>query len=281
MPVDRRGRVLVILLLSGLAAGLYAFGIEPDWIEVTHHRVIAPLSPPLTIAHLTDLHVRRLGRREKGLLAILEREKPDVIVITGDSVVDGDVLVPSGERTSRFTYARAGELFDQLHAPLGVFAVRGNWENERRLRDERGYYESHGVQLLLNESREVRPGVWLAGIDDPEGRPDVEAALSGIPRGAFAVALFHSPAIFDEVAGRVALALAGHTHGGQVRLPFVRPFWLPDNCGRYLEGFYEESGSRLYVSRGVGTSVLPVRLFCRPEVAIFRIGDEKVLPEVP
>jgi predicted MPP superfamily phosphohydrolase len=274
MPVDRRGRVLVAFLLSGLAAGLYAFGIEPDWIEVTHHRVAAPVSPPLTIAHLTDLHVRRLGRREKSLLAILEREKPDVVVITGDSVVDGDVLVPVGERTSRFTYARAGELFDRLRAPLGVFAVRGNWENLRRLRDEQGYYASHGVRLLLNESQEVRPGVWIAGIDDPEGRPDVDEALEGIPPGAFAVALFHSPAIFDVIAGRVPLALAGHTHGGQVRIPFVRPFWLPDNCGRYLEGFYDDRGSKLYVSRGVGTSVLPVRFLCRPEVAIFRIGGE-------
>jgi predicted MPP superfamily phosphohydrolase len=273
MPLARRGRVLVALLFSGLAAGLYAFGIEPDWIEVTHHHLAAPVSPPLTIAHLTDLHVRRLGRRERSLLAILEREKPDVIVVTGDSVVDGDVLVPLGERASGFTYARAGELFDRLTAPLGVFAVRGNWENVRRLRDERGYYRDHGVRLLVNESHEVRPVVWLAGVDDPEGRPDVDKALRGVPGGAFAVALFHSPALFDAVAGRVSLALAGHTHGGQVRFPLMPPFWLPDHCGRYVEGFYEDKGSRLYVSRGVGTSVLPVRFLCRPEVAIFRIGE--------
>jgi predicted MPP superfamily phosphohydrolase len=273
MPLARRGRILVALLLSGLAAGLYAFAIEPDWIEVTHHRVAAASSPPLTIAHLTDLHVRRLGRRETSLLAILEREKPDVVVITGDSVVDGDVLVPPRERASGFTYARAGELFGRLHAPLGVFAVRGNWENVRRLRDEKGYYERHGVHLLVNESSEVRPGVWLAGIDDAEGGPDVERALRGIPPDVLTVALFHSPVLFDAVAGRVSLALAGHTHGGQVRFPLLPPFWLPDHCGRYLEGFYEDRGSRLYVSRGVGTSVLPVRFLCRPEVAIFRIGE--------
>jgi predicted MPP superfamily phosphohydrolase len=268
-----RARAPIAFVLTALAAGVYGFGVEPDWIEVTHHRVAAHVSPPLTIAHLTDLHVRRIGRRERNLLAILEREKPDVVVITCDSVVDGDRLVPARERQSGFTYARAGELYDRLRAPLGVWAVRGNWENVRRLRDERGYYDGHGVGLLVNESHELRPGVWLVGLDDPEGQPDIEEALRKIPPDAFTVALFHSPALFDDVAGRVSLALAGHTHGGQVRLPLLPPFWLPDNCGRYLEGLYEDKSSKLYVSRGVGTSVLPVRFLCRPEVAIFHVGE--------
>jgi uncharacterized protein len=273
MPLPRpRSRAVAGVLLAGFLAGAWGFGVEPDWIEVTRHHVTAPVDPPLRIAHLTDLHVRRVGRREEILLAHLEREKPDAIVITGDSVVDGDVFVTERKRGDAFLHARAGELLKRLRAPLGVWAVRGNWENNRRLRDERAYYEAHGIRLLVNESRELCPGVWLAGLDDPLGRPDIDTPLESIPRGAFAVALFHSPALFDAVAGRVPLALAGHTHGGQVRLPFLRPFWLPPHCGRYLEGWYEERGSRLYVSRGIGTSLLPVRFLCRPELAILTIG---------
>jgi predicted MPP superfamily phosphohydrolase len=270
-----RARTLVPLagLLAGFLSGTWGFGLEPSWLEGARHRVMAPVDPPLVIAHLSDLHVRRLGRREESLLALLAREKPDAIVITGDSPVDGDVLVPDRERDDDYAYARVGELLDRLHAPLGVWAVRGNWENERRPRDERAYYEAHGVRLLVNEARELRAGVWVAGVDDPEGAPDVEAALRSIPEGAFAVGLFHSPALFDAVAGRLPLSLAGHTHGGQVRPPFVRPFWLPKWSGRYLEGWYEgQRGSRLYVSRGIGTSFLPVRFLCRPELAIVTLG---------
>ena len=272
----RRATVSVPLagLLAGFLAGIWGFGVEPDWIEVTRHHVAAPVDPPLVIAHLSDLHVRRMGRREERLLAHLDREKPDFIVITGDSPVDGDPFVPESEREDDFAYARVGELLDRLRAPLGVWAVRGNWENERRPPDERAYYDAHGVRLLVNEARALRPGVWLAGVDDPEGDPDVETPLRSIPEGAYAVFLFHSPALFDAVAGRAPLALAGHTHGGQVRPPFVRPFWLPKGSGRYLEGWYEDRGSRLYVSRGIGTSVLPVRFLCRPELAIVTVGGK-------
>ncbi len=73
----------------------------------------------------------------------------------------------------------------------------------------------------------------------------------------------------SAVAGKYDLAFAGHTHGGQVRLPLVGPLWLPPGSGRFVEGWYEEAGTKMYVSRGVGTSVLPVRLLCAPEIAIF------------
>jgi predicted MPP superfamily phosphohydrolase len=138
---------------------VYAAAVEPYWIEVTRHQVAAPVDPPHKLAQLTDLHVHRLGRREESMLALLEQEKPDVIVITGDSLIDGDVLVPRKERRSAVAYARTAELLERLRAPLGVWAVRGNWENVRRVHDERAYYQGHGVRLLVNEAQSLRPSV--------------------------------------------------------------------------------------------------------------------------
>lgn len=261
--IRRFVRPLFILLI--LAVAVDAFLIEPNWIEVTRYRA-RTLSPSfmgaaLKIAQLSDLHTNSVGFRERRLLALLDAEQPDLIVVTGDTVTRGDD--PEATR----------ELLARLHAPLGVWVVRGNWENWRPYRNERAFYASAGVNFLLNEARPVREGVWLVGLDDPSsGTPDLEAALRGVPLDAFTIAVFHAPAYFDDrVALRCPLALAGHTHGGQVRLPFVRPLWLPRGSGRFLEGWYEQGSSRMYVSRGVGTSMLPVRFFCRPELAIITL----------
>ena len=267
-----RKRPLAASAAVATVLALYGFGVEPVWIEVTRHRVEAPVDPPLTIAHLSDLHVSGLGRRERRLLELLDAERPDAIVVTGDSMIDGQLFGPRPRRREDGAYARAAPLLGRLRAPLGVFVVRGNWEYIRQVPDERGYYSRLGLRLLLNEAAEMRPGVWVAGFDDLEGEPRLEPALQAIPKDAYAIALFHSPAYFDELGGRFPLALAGHTHGGQVRPPFVPPFWLPSGCGRYLEGWYESDGARLYVSRGVGTSVLPVRFLCRPELALITLG---------
>lgn len=259
----RRSRIALLLsLLVVLGVAIDAFWIEPYWIVVTHHEVRAPLTPALKIAHLSDLHTFGIGRRERALLEILDREKPDLIVVTGDTLAD------------RGTYTAVAEMLRRLRAPLGVWLVRGNWENQRPLRNsEEEFYRAAGVQFLLNTGRLVHPGVWLAGLDDPSTRtPDARAALKDAPAGAYKIVAFHAPAYFDRVAGRCDLVLAGHTHGGQIRPPLVPPFWLPRGSGRFLEGWYEERGSRMYVSRGLGTSTIYARFLCRPEVTFITVG---------
>lgn len=264
-PRPRRrvpGLTLTIFLAIGFfLLGVYTLWIEPNWIEVTRYQVHAPLGAPLKIAHLSDLHTHGLGHRERQMLAILEAEKPDLIVVTGDTLADHGG-----------SYPQCREVYEKLHAPLGVWVVRGNWENWKPLRRERAFYEAAGMHLLVNASAYVTPNVWLVGLDDPyTGTPKLNSALQGVPPDAFKIALFHSPAYFDRVAGHANLCLSGHTHGGQVRLPFLNPLWLPAGCGRYVEGWYEESGSQMYVSRGVGMSILPVRFLCRPELAFITV----------
>jgi predicted MPP superfamily phosphohydrolase len=257
----RKGSRRWLLAFLGLASllCLWAAWIEPGWVEVTRHTLTARVAAPLKILHLTDLHTSALGRRERRLLALVEAERPDAIVITGDCPdVAGD-------------YEAVHALVSRLRAPLGVFVVRGNWEHWRPL-------ASRGLREHEFWAGCVTAGVWLAGFDDfLAGFPRVQA-LGGLPRGVFAIALFHSPAFFDELVsaapGRCALSLAGHSHGGQVRLPFIGPLWLPPGCGEYSAGWYEAGGARLYVARGLGTSILPVRFLCRPEIALVSLVPE-------
>jgi uncharacterized protein len=250
----------LLFILLGTAVAVDALFIEPQRIEVTHHELPGAVATPLKIAHLSDIHAYGFGRRERRVLEILAEEKPDIILITGDSAGRW-VGRPNGD------YASAKTVYEQLHAPLGVWFVRGNWENAQPVHNERTFYESVGVRLLLNSSGEARPDVWIAGLDDPyTGIAKLDAALAGIPPGIYTILLFHSPGYFSHVAGRVNLCLAGHTHGGQVRLPFTKPFWLPRGAGHFLEGWYEDNGTKMYVSRGIGTSILPIRFFCRPEI---------------
>ncbi|HVO29750.1 MAG TPA: metallophosphoesterase [bacterium] len=261
----RRSRraLLLAAFVAGLALAVDALLVEPFRLEVTHHTLREPIAAPLTIAHVSDLHTCGLGRRERAVVAAINEAKPDVIVISGDTVTDW--CKPEAQ----------SEVLKSFHAPLGVWIVFGNWEHWHPVRHLRKFYEDAGVRLLDNENAQIRDDVWIAGFDDLKlGTPDLRAGLFGIPSGAFTLALFHSPAFFDDLAGHANLAFAGHTHGGQVRLPFLPPLWLPHGSGSYLEGWYERAGSKMYVSRGIGTSVLPIRFHCAPELAIIKLEPE-------
>lgn len=264
---DNRKRIVAALVLAALVLFFaYSLWIEPFRVEVVHTSVQGNVATPLKIAQLSDLHTHGVGARERQVLDILDDEKPDVIVVTGDS------LGGYGG-----TYAMVAEVFQQLHAPLGVWVVRGNYENWRQMQHEHSFYANAGVHLLLNSGTLLRNDVWLAGVDDPyTGKPSIEGALTGAPPGVYEILLFHSPAYFDRVAGHVDLCLAGHTHGGQVRPPFLPPLWLPKGCWPYVAGWYEAKGtkSKMYVNRGIGTSLMPIRFNSRPEVTILTVEPE-------
>ena len=271
VKAGRKGHVARTAILALICLAVFviadALWIEPYRIEVTHYDLLGSVQTPIRIAHLSDFHTTGIGRRETDVFRILDEEQPDMILITGDSLSDWN---PS--------YTHVQEVYERLHAPLGVWFVRGNFENWKPVPHERAFYAGAGVHLLMNSGALARPDIWLGGVDDPfTGHPNVDAALAGAPPGAFKILMFHAPAYLDDVAGKVNLCLAGHTHGGQVRVPFMQPLWMPKGCWPYVSGWYESSGTKMYVSRGVGMSMLPIRFDCRPEVTFLTIHPETKL----
>lgn len=253
-------QILALSIFAILGVLVYARWVEPNWLEITRHSFPAPIEKNLKIMHLTDLHTFEVGRREKHVLEIMDMEGPDAILVSGDTISKaGD-------------WQNVKTLLSQLHAPLGVFVVSGNWEHWIPSTDELEIYKNSGVTFLNNDSVEISKGLWLVGLDDAmAGSPDKVAAFAKVPSGTFVMALFHSPILFDDIADRTNLALAGHTHGGQVRIPFVPPLWLPFGSGEYVAGWYSRGAARMYVSRGVGNSIAEFRFACRPEIAVIEL----------
>ena len=265
--LKKRILVLTLFFVLAIAAGLYAFFIEPYRIEVTRHHLPAAVTTPLKIAHVSDLHTYGIGRRERKLLSLLKEEAPDLIVLTGDSISDA-----AG-------YAGLQEVLRGMQASLGIWVVRGNHENWYPVDKVDGfgefqdYFAAAGANYLYNSSQQVRDDLWIVGLDDEmSGRPNLAKALVGVPEKVFRLGIFHSPAFFDSVKGQCNLVLAGHSHGGQIRIPFLKPLQLPAGCNGYYEGWYEREGAHMYVSRGIGTSILHARFNCRPELAIITLG---------
>jgi predicted MPP superfamily phosphohydrolase len=256
----RRIGVALILVVAALAAtAVYAAFFEAQRVEVTRHTFVGNLKKPLRIAHLSDLHTRGMGARERSLILSIRKEAPDLIVITGD------MARPGGLEPAR-------DFLLNLSAPLGVWLVRGEADRWSVDEKERSMYAAVGVQLLLNRGAPVRDDLWIAGLDDPvSGAPDLNQALQGAPAAAFKLVLMHAPDHFPRIAGRFDLALAGHSHGGQIVLPAWGPLLLPEGGRRYVRGWFTQNRSHLFVSRGIGTGALPARLLSRPELAIIEV----------
>jgi len=194
----------------------------------------------------------------------LDEDPPDIIAITGDQISD------------RSDSATCLGFMSDLHARIGIWAVQGNWEHYVNWTGQtlRENLAEVNVTLLLNQAQRLEePGIWIAGTDDPSLERDrLSQTLEGTE--GFVVLLAHSPAIMKRASGGVDLILAGHTHGGQVRLPLLGAPWGTRIGGGYNYGIYEENDTIMYVTSGVGMAHLPIRFLCPPEIAYITLRRE-------
>lgn len=270
------------LVAGSFVVGVVLLGwaviVEPQLLVVRQVDIQSPEWPskqgPLKAALIADLHTGSLWNGPANTQRVVDAvnaEAPDIILLLGDYVsttpLSGTFVPP--EVTA--------EVLSGLVAPMGVFAVLGNhdwWLDGPRVRRA---LEQHGIVVLDDDVRIIRTAggpFALVGIpDDTTRSPDVRRTVSAVPDGLPSIVITHDPAVFDEIpAVGVAATFAGHTHGGQVNLPFVGALVVPGRApNRWAHGHIEEDGRHMYVSAGVGTSILPIRFNMPPAVEIITL----------
>ncbi len=260
IPINRRRFVLGLLGALPLLAVADAFWIEPRWLKVRRLR-LSQAKPTHRLVHFTDLHHKGDRPFLEAVVRKINAQSPDFVCFTGDLI---------GDPVERPAYlADALPILAGIKSPL--YGVPGNHEYWSKVSFEpiRKAFESTGGAWLLDEQRRTRDGqVTLAGLTC-EGRQPARLLPDGRTKN---VLLLHYPAWVKRLGSEwFDLMLAGHSHGGQVRLPFIGPPMIPFSVDDYDMGLFETSNGPLYVNPGIGWFVTPARFRCRPEITVIEI----------
>ena len=280
IPQTARGGLLLWafanLLISAIA--FYGMVLEPFDLRVTELKLPGPAfssDRPLRIVQLADLHVERLTKREDEILSHLSTLQPDLIVLTGDYVNYDYAREPRAIQEAR-------TFLSQVHAPMGVYAIPGSkFVDAPETMTE--LFTGLDITVLTDQAQTLPVGngvLYLAGVKiDRSGhdRTVLSELMQQAPPGAFSLLLYHSPDLIEAAAENgVDLYLAGHTHGGQVRFPFIGAVITLSAYGRkYASGLHTLGPTTLYTSRGLGMEGLHLprtRLLCPPEILLVELG---------
>jgi len=282
-PISRR-QFLSTSVLATAGTALYAGEIERHWIQVTRHEVPLPglhaAFNGMRIVQISDIHMNEFTEPlflREGIRQV-NGMNADAIFITGD-------FVTFGAKVHKFAKAAAwqcAEILRELQCK-SIYAVLGNHDMGGFGREVTRALTASGIMVLNNSHVALERGgarVWLAGVEDPyAGEPNPEAAIPKSIRnvpGEPVILLCHGPDYANELlaqpAGQaVSLMLSGHTHGGQIRLPYFGPLRLPPMGQEYVEGWFKLGAMQLYVNRGLGTVGLPFRFNCPPEISLLTL----------
>ncbi|NLX36631.1 MAG: metallophosphoesterase [Chloroflexi bacterium] len=258
--------------LGGWRLAQYVLRIEPRRLQVSHTTVAAPLTAPVRLALISDIHIGPHVEVAwvRQVIAAVAAQQVDLVLLGGDYVTGSTDGMPA-----------LAEALAELQPSLGVYAVLGNHDYWTDADAVLHWLRLAGVMVLVNAGVELATAggpLYLAGLDDAwQGRPDLEVALAGHRAGLPTVLLQHEP---DPAAARAAddrllLQLAGHTHGGQVRIPGLGAPVRPPYGEHYVAGLYALERSQLYVTRGIGVTSPPVRLNCPPELTVITLAPRE------
>lgn len=262
------------MVLGVLVPFTYGILVEPYQVEIRHLWIedpkLARVLKGMTLIHISDLHMSKIGRREQKVLKILDAIKPDIIFLTGDYI------------TWKGNYKVALDFLSRLKAKVGVWAVMGDYDyscSEKsclfcHVPGTGKPTRRHSVRFLRNsfEKDNFNNGsILIGGIDLEDNSPFFsKERLLPLKGEKPAIILSHNPLAFDLLdKDDDVLLISGDTHGGQIFLPS----WLwkilgYEKCARYPQGLFVKGQKKMFVSRGIGTSHLPIRIFSRPEVVV-------------
>ncbi len=284
-----RRRFLKGSLVAAAGLAVYSGEIERHLISVTRHEVRIPGLPSafegVRIAQLSDIHMDEYTEPLflKHAIKLVNDLNPDYVFLTGDYITNG--IAPH-----KFAVGSAWQcanILRNLKCPQR-YAVLGNHDVTVSQEEVTAALLDNGTPVLVNScvALERQGGrIWLSGVNDPcEGRPNIRATIPprihGIANEPI-VLLCHAPDWVDNVVRKpegqfVSLMLCGHTHGGQVRLPFIGATYLPECGKKYVEGWFRFNRLQLYVNRGLGTVGVPFRFQCPPEISLFTLRNAEM-----
>ena len=271
------------LTVLGLSSGgyLYANRIEPSLLDIQKLQIKHPLIPNsfegIKIIQFSDTHLGfqyNLHQFNK-LVEKINLLKPDIILFTGDLM----------DEPNQYTEInKLIPILKKLHAPLGKYCIFGNHDHGGYGSDiYRNIMETTDFTVLLNESAPIKlkdgSTIYLLGIDDAMlGKPNLPLTLKNVPKDTFKILLSHAPDLAETASQYpVHWQLSGHSHGGQIKIPFFGALVTPPFAQIYPEGLYsigENNPLSLYVNRGIGTTRLPFRFMSKPELSIFTLKAE-------
>ncbi len=276
LPTTRRKFIRLAATAGVAALAADTVLVEPNRPQIVRRGIALRRWPArlegFTIALLSDFHydAHFSVHPIRSAIGVVNGLHPDLIVLTGDFVSSPLVGDP---KVGAAVAEPCVQLLRKMQAPHGLWAVLGNHDAYTDADHVTSVLRAAGIPVLANRSIPIEHDgarFWLAGVADVlEQRVDLAGALHQIPRDEAAILLAHEPDYADYVARYpVDLQLSGHSHGGQVRLPFIRPLYLPIGARKYILGQYQIKSLTLYVNAGLGTVNVPVRMNCPPEITV-------------
>lgn len=269
--------ILILLVVTGVLTILYARFIGTTGLKVIEKSIITDKLPSeydgLKIVQFTDLHYgSTIHLKElKNVVKRINDQNPDIVIFTGDLVENKVVL--SDEEVEKVT-----EELKKINPKIETLAVKGNHDYDHEYFDR--ITENLPWKVLFNTyefvyNNSTTPLVFVGFDDLLEGKVDIKNGFSyknENPDDLFTIVLTHEPDLIDKITeDNYNLAFAGHSHLGQVRAPFIGALWTPDGSKKYKDEHYIVGDSELYVSGGIGTSTLKLRLFTRPSITLYRL----------
>jgi predicted MPP superfamily phosphohydrolase len=272
MPLSRKKFVQMGLLSAAGFVLADAFWFEKWFVQTKEFFLndATPQSDTIRVVQISDLHIQKLNYPLYQIAKTLSTLRPELILLTGDSVDKAENL------------PILNSFLELLDKNIPKVAILGNWEYWGKVNLEalKTTYAAHNCELLVNQTRQLRlknKTLAITGIDDfLGGRPDYPSAVQAYQPSDYHLVLTHCPEHRDTIAREqtaqvpIDLVLSGHTHGGQFNFFGYVPF-KPRGSGKYLKGWYADTYPKLYVSKGIGTSILPARFGARAEITVFHL----------
>jgi len=279
IPTTRRQFLCAATAVGTVAIAGDAILLAPNRPRIVRHEFFLQRWPErmngFTIAVLSDFHYDPYFSIHplRAAIAMVNRLRPDLIALTGDFV---SVPLVGDEAKGALTAEPCALLLRRMTARHGLWAVMGNHDDATDPAHVTHALQAENIQVLANQSEPIEQDgarFWLAGVNDVmSGTADLSKTVRRIPAGEAVILLAHEPDFADEASQYpIDLQLSGHSHGGQIRIPFLPPLYLPELAKKYIWGTYHVGPLTLHTSAGLGTVGIPMRLNCPPEITLLTL----------